>query len=74
MLETMRNAIPKEVGGILRRIVGANEATERINSAKFKQQRRRIVNEHAFLVSLEDAILVLLPQKYNNVCLFFEDG
>lgn len=55
MLETMRNAMPKEVGGILRRMVGANEAAERMKRVKFRQQRRRVVKEHAFL-SLEEAI------------------
>lgn len=54
----MRNAIPNDVGGILRRMVGANEVAERIKSVKFKEQRRRTVKEHAFL-SLEEAILVL---------------
>lgn len=51
----MRNAMPNEVGGILRRMVGANEAPERMKSVKFKEQRRRRVKEHVFL-SLEEAI------------------
>lgn len=54
----MRNATPKEVGGILRRMVGANEAAERMNNAKFKEQRRRLAKEHdAFLSLVEEAIL-----------------
>lgn len=56
MLETTRNAKPKEVGGIFRRMVGTNEAAEMMNRAKFKQERRRVVKEHAVL-SLEEAIL-----------------
>lgn len=57
MPETIRRAMPNEVGGILRRIVGANEEAERIKSEKFKQLRRRLVKEHALLTfDLEEAI------------------
>lgn len=52
MQETMSNAIPIEVGGILRSIVGAREAEERMNSVKFKQESRRLEKEHE-LLSLE---------------------
>ena len=62
--------MPKEVGGILRRIVGAKEAAEVIKSTKFKQLRRRLVNEHA-LLSLEEAIVVMISGCY---ALIFEDG
>jgi len=57
MPETIRRAMPNEVGGILRRIVGANEEAERIKSEKFKQLRRRLVKEHALLTfDFEEAI------------------
>lgn len=59
MVETIRNAKPNEVGGILRRMVGANDAAERRKSVKFREQRMRIVKEHGFL-SFEEAILVFL--------------
>lgn len=52
--ETMRKAMPKEVGGILRRIVGAKEADERRKRVKFREERRRLVKEQAFLLSLDD--------------------
>lgn len=68
----MRNAMPNEVGGILRRMVGANEVAERIKSVKFKEQRRRTVKEHAFL-RLEDAILVLYFVCVWRICLL-ENG
>jgi hypothetical protein len=55
MQETMRSAIPIDVGGILRRIVGAREAVERMNRVKFKHERRRFGKEHE-LLSLEEAI------------------
>jgi hypothetical protein len=57
MVETIRNAMPNDVGGILRRMVGANDVAERMKSVKFKEHRRRMVKEHVFLV-LEEAILV----------------
>ena len=63
MPETIRNAMPKEVGGILRRIVGAKEAAEVMKSTKFKQLRRRLVNEHA-LLSLEEAIVVMISGEF----------
>lgn len=56
MQETMSNAIPIEVGGILRSIMGAREAEERTNSVKFMQESRRLEKEHE-LLSLEEAIL-----------------
>lgn len=59
MKETMRNAIPIDVGGILRRIVGAREAEERMNRVKFKHERRRFGKEHE-LLSLLEAILGLM--------------
>lgn len=59
MPETIRRAKPKEVGGILRRIVGANEDAERMKREKFKKLRRRFVKEHVFL-SLEEAIFALV--------------
>jgi hypothetical protein len=49
--------MPNDVGGILRRMVGANDVAERMKSVKFKEHRRRMVKEHVFLV-LEEAILV----------------
>lgn len=56
MAETMRNAKPIEVGGILRRRIGVREDAERINRMKFIQERRRFGKEHE-LLSLEEAIL-----------------
>lgn len=58
MQETMSNAIPIEVGGNLRSIMGAREAAERMNSVKFKQESRRLEKEHE-LPSLEEAIFVI---------------
>ena len=55
MQEAIRNAKPSEVGGILRRIMGAREAAERIKRVKFKQERRRFGNEKE-LLSLEEVI------------------
>ena len=55
MQETIRNAKPSEVGGILRRIMGAREAEKRIKRVKFKQERRRFGNENE-LLSLEEVI------------------
>lgn len=52
----MRKATPSEVGGILRRIMGAREAAERIKRMKFKDDRRRFRKEKE-LLSLEEAIL-----------------
>lgn len=63
MLETMRNAIPIEVGGILRRIMGAREIEDRINRVKFKHERRRLGKEHE-LLSLEEAILEELEMGF----------
>lgn len=49
MAEIMRNAIPIEVGGTLRRIIGATEVKERVKRVKFKHERTRFGNEHEFL-------------------------
>jgi len=70
MPETMRRASPNEVGGILRRIVGANEDAERIKREKFKQLRTRFVKEHVFL-SLEEAICFGLFEFLKLVCLLW---
>ncbi|CAK7352452.1 unnamed protein product [Dovyalis caffra] len=55
MQEPIRKAKPSEVGGILRRTIGATEAEERIKRVKFKHDRRRFGKEHE-LLSLEEAI------------------
>ena len=55
MLETMRNAPPSEVGGILRTRIGASEIADKIKRKKFKHDSRRIRKEHE-LLSLEEAI------------------
>lgn len=57
MHEIMRNAQPSEVGGILRRMVGAREAEERIKRMKFKQERRRFRKEQGVL-NLEEPIWI----------------
>lgn len=62
MQDTMRNAKPKEVGGILRRIVGAREAADRIKSVKLRQESRRFGKEHD-LLSLEEAICELIDVR-----------
>lgn len=53
--------MPKEVGGIRRRTVGAKEEAERMKRVKLRQERRRLVKEQVFLLSLkgeeEEAIL-----------------
>lgn len=49
MLEIMRNAIPNEVGGDLRRIMGAREAAERMKRVRFKHERTRLGKEHELL-------------------------
>lgn len=53
MQETAMNAMPKEVGGILMRMIGAREAAERIKRVKFKQERRRFGKEHELLSFVE---------------------
>lgn len=53
MEETIRKAKPSEVGGILRRIMGAREVAERIKRVKLKHERRRFGNEKE-LLSLEE--------------------
>ncbi|GMH23310.1 hypothetical protein Nepgr_025153 [Nepenthes gracilis] len=50
-----RSTRPREVGGILSRIIGAMEAEERMNRMKFRHDRRRFGKEHE-LLSLEEAI------------------
>lgn len=55
MQETMRNAKPSEVGGNLRRIIGARDTEESMKRVKFKHERRRFGNEQESL-SLEDAM------------------
>lgn len=62
MLETVSNAKPSEVGGILRRIMGAREAEQRINRVKFKHERRRFGKEHE-LLSLVEAIFGLIESN-----------
>lgn len=56
--ETMRNAKPKEVGDVRRRIMGATEAAERMKRVKFKQESRRFGKESELLrlLALEEAI------------------
>lgn len=54
MAETRRKAIPNEVGGIRRRMVGAKEEIESMKIVKLRQERRRLVKEHVFLLILED--------------------
>lgn len=70
MLETVSNAKPSEVGGILRRIMGAREAEQRINRVKFKHERRRFGKEHE-LLSLVEAIFGLIESNQSmlkNLC------
>lgn len=55
MDETIRNAQPREVGGFLRRRIGAKEAAERMKRMRLKNERRRLRKEHE-LLSFEDAI------------------
>ena len=45
----MRKAIPREVGGIRRRMFGVSEAAERMKRVKFKQERRRFGKESELL-------------------------
>lgn len=61
--EIMRNAQPRDVGGILSAIVGAMEAAERMKRMKLKNERRRVRNEHERL-GLDEAII---PTSYRNV-------
>lgn len=65
MQETMRNAQPREVGGILRKIIGAREAAERMKRMKFKNDRRIFGKEHELLLSLVEAIVadVLVQER-----------
>lgn len=64
MQETVRNAQPRQVGGVLRRIIGAREAEERMNRMKFKNETRTIGKEHELLLSLvEEAITTSLEQR-----------
>jgi len=70
MPETKRRASPNEVGGILRRIVGAKEDAETIKREKFKRLRRRFAKEHVFL-SLEEAICFGLVDFLGLVCLLW---
>lgn len=57
MLETIRNAQPSDVGGILRRMVGAREADERMKRMKFRDARRRFRKEQGVLI-LEEPIWI----------------
>ena len=64
MQETVRNAQPRHVGGVLRRIIGAREAEERMNRMTFKNETRTIGKEHELLLSLvEEAITTSLEQR-----------
>lgn len=58
MQEPTSKANPNEVGGILRRTMGAIEAEERIKRVKFKHERRRLGKEHE-LLSLEEAMFLV---------------
>lgn len=49
MPEIIRNAMPIDVGGILRRIVGTREVTESMKRVKFKHERRRFGKEQELL-------------------------
>lgn len=55
MEETARKAQPSEVGGILRKTMGAMEAEERMKRMKFRQERSRLGKEQE-LLRLEEAI------------------
>lgn len=62
MQDTMRIAQPREVGGDLRKIMGAREAADNKKRTKFKNERRTFGKEHD-LLSLEEAInLVFAPR------------
>ena len=70
MQEIMRNAQPSEVGGILRKMIGAREAAERRKRTKFRNERRRFGKEHelplSFAISrlrLIKLMLMLLSQR-----------
>lgn len=54
MEEIIRNAQPREVGGIFRESVGAKEAAERMKRTKFKNERSRLRKEHDELLRFFD--------------------
>lgn len=58
MEETMRNDQPSEVGGVLRKTIGAIDAAERIKRMKLRQESRRIGKEQECL-SFEEVIFLL---------------
>ena len=53
MSEEIRRAQPREVGGVLRRIIGAIEAEARMKRKKFRHERIRFGMEEE-LLSLDD--------------------
>lgn len=60
MQDSMRKAMPNEVGGHLRRIMGARDAAERMKRVKFKHERTRFGKEHVLLrLDLDDAMFRL---------------
>lgn len=59
MEETVRKAQPSEVGGILRKTMGAMEAEESMKRMKFRQERSRLGKEQE-LLRLEEAIGIFL--------------
>lgn len=50
MAETMRKDQPSEVGGVLRKSMGATETAERIKRMKLRKESRRIGKEQERLV------------------------
>lgn len=67
MQETIRNAKPSEVGGILTRMMGARESAEREKRMRFMQERRTLGKEQELLrLEAEAAIFVLLCVEVMN--------
>lgn len=66
VLETMRKAMPRDVGGILSRTVGTTEAAERTKRTRLRHDRRRFGKEHE-LRRLEAAIFE--PDVFGKVSL-----
>ena len=65
----MRNAIPMDVGGIRRRIIGTRDVTERMKRMKFKHARRRFGKEQELLRLdfEEDIFLVSVFELLQNL-------
>lgn len=60
--ETSMKAMPSEVGGSLREMIGAREAAERMKRMKLKKDKRMLRKEHEFLILFgkeEEAIFVI---------------